>query len=177
MTLPMTTLPIAAASSPDRFSVSLTTAAPRSVAGIDFRDPLKAPIAVRTGLQRTMSCALFERLLFALLLLELLVTGHLLPECCATAPLVTCMIIVTTLCSVNAAQELWQNVVSDRPQPGTRGRVVEHAHHARRSGRHDALRRVSEEPRHRTQYAHATTECAGRGGAVGTPPLQHSPAA
>src|SRR5712691_6751025 len=53
----MTTLPIAAASSPDRRSVSRTTAAPRSAAGIVLREPLKAPIAVRTGLQRTTSRA------------------------------------------------------------------------------------------------------------------------
>src|ERR1700682_1230644 len=65
MTLPMTTLPIVAASSPDRLSVSRTTAAPRSGAGIVLSEPLKAPIAVRTGLQRTISRAFI---------------GHLLPE-------------------------------------------------------------------------------------------------
>ena len=63
MTLPMTTLPIAAASSPDRFSVSRTTAAPRSGAGIVFSEPLKVPIAVRTGLQRTISRVFMSELL------------------------------------------------------------------------------------------------------------------
>src|SRR6266446_5601134 len=63
MTLPMTTLPIVAASSPERLSVSRTTVAPRSVAGIVLREPLKVPIAVRTGLQRTTSCVLMGLLL------------------------------------------------------------------------------------------------------------------
>jgi hypothetical protein len=39
-TLPIRTLPIAAASSPERLSVSRTTVAPRSVAGIALREPL-----------------------------------------------------------------------------------------------------------------------------------------
>src|SRR5215813_13820341 len=64
MTLPITTLPIAAASRPARRSVSRTTVAPRSVAGIVLREPLKVPIAVRTGLQRTMSRVLMGYLLY-----------------------------------------------------------------------------------------------------------------
>jgi hypothetical protein len=40
MTFPITTLPTAAASSPDRRSVSRTTTAPRSGAGIVFNEPL-----------------------------------------------------------------------------------------------------------------------------------------
>src|SRR5258708_25901701 len=55
ITLPITTLPTAAASSPARRKVSRTTTAPRSAAGIVLSDPLNAPIAVRTGLQRTTS--------------------------------------------------------------------------------------------------------------------------
>src|SRR6266851_855777 len=54
--------------------------------------------------------------------------------------LVTFIMIVTPLCCVNAAQELWQDVVSDRPQPGARRGVVEDAHHARRPARDDPLR-------------------------------------
>ena len=54
MTLPITTEPTAAGSSPERRSVSRTTAAPSSVAGVSLSDPLKAPIAVRTGLQMTI---------------------------------------------------------------------------------------------------------------------------
>src|SRR5688572_19019285 len=61
MTLPMTTLPIAAASSLARFSVSRTTTAPRSVAGVALSEPLNVPMAVRTGLQRTISRALMGR--------------------------------------------------------------------------------------------------------------------
>src|SRR6185437_6423755 len=60
MTLPMTTLPMAAASSPERRSVSATTTAPSSVAGMVLREPLKLPMAVRTGSQRTMSGLLME---------------------------------------------------------------------------------------------------------------------
>src|SRR5258707_178028 len=44
---------------------------------------------------------------------------------------VACMMVVTALRCVNAAQEFWQDVVSDRPKPGAGGRVVEHADHAR----------------------------------------------
>ena len=40
MTLPITTLPTAAGSRPERLSVSRTTAAPRSVAGVSLREPL-----------------------------------------------------------------------------------------------------------------------------------------
>ena len=54
MTLPITTEPTAAGSIPERRSVSRTTAAPSSVAGVSLSDPLKAPIAVRTGLQMTI---------------------------------------------------------------------------------------------------------------------------
>ena len=91
--------------------------------------------------------------------------------------LVTCIMIVTSLCSVNAAQELWQHAVSDRPQPGAGGRVVEHADLARRTARDDAVRRVPEEPRHRAQHADAAARCAGRGGTAGAPPLQREAAA
>src|SRR5258708_6205832 len=55
MTLPRTTLSISSASSPPRRKVSRTTTAPSSVAGMVLSDPLNAPIAVRTGLQRTTS--------------------------------------------------------------------------------------------------------------------------
>ena len=49
MTLPITTLPTRAGSSAERRSVSRTTVAPNSVAGVPFNLPLKVPIAVRTG--------------------------------------------------------------------------------------------------------------------------------
>src|SRR6185369_17161065 len=55
MTLPITTVPISSASRPARRSVSRTAIAPSSVAGVAFKDPLKPPIAVRTGWARTMS--------------------------------------------------------------------------------------------------------------------------
>src|SRR5260221_3936813 len=55
MTLPMTTLSISPASSQARRKVSRTTTAPSSVAEMVLSDPLTAPIAVRTGLQRTTS--------------------------------------------------------------------------------------------------------------------------
>ena len=85
--------------------------------------------------------------------------------------------IVTDLNSVNAAQELWQHAVSDRPQPGARRRVVEHAHPARRAARDDAFRRVPEEPRHRAEHARAAARCPGRVGTAGAPPLQRAAAA
>src|SRR5262249_43272279 len=90
---------------------------------------------------------------------------------------VTCIMIVTPLYCVNAAQELRQHAMSDRPQPGTRGRMVEHAHSARRPARVYALRSVPEEPRYRAEHAHATAQCVGGGGAVGAPPLQRAAAA
>src|SRR5438128_569617 len=55
MTLPITTLPTRAGSSPERRSVSRTTVAPNSVAGVPFNVPLKVPIAVRTGSDKTTS--------------------------------------------------------------------------------------------------------------------------
>src|SRR5258707_3627468 len=55
ITLPSITLPTAAASSPSLRKRCRTTTAPRSAAGIVLSDPLNAPIAVRTGLQRTTS--------------------------------------------------------------------------------------------------------------------------
>src|SRR5262245_22159663 len=41
---------------------------------------------------------------------------------------VTCIMIVTGLCCVNAAQELCPDGLPDCPQPRARGRVVEHSH-------------------------------------------------
>src|SRR5215470_7773442 len=90
---------------------------------------------------------------------------------------VTCMMIVTGLYSVNAAQELREHAVSDRPQPRTRGRMVEHAHPARRPARDDALRSVPEKSRHRPEHAHAPAQCAGRRRAAQPPPLQRKAAA
>src|SRR5262249_57815047 len=85
--------------------------------------------------------------------------------------LVTCITIVTALYCVNAAQELREHAVSDRPQPRARGRMVEHAHPARRPARDDALRSVPEKSRHRPEHAHATAQCAGRRRAPAPPPL------
>ena len=87
------------------------------------------------------------------------------------------MMIVTGLCSVNATQELRQHALPDRPQPGARGRVVEHPHPARRPARDDALRRVPEKSRHRAQHADAAAQRAGRGGPARAPPLQRTSAA
>src|SRR5262249_57625567 len=72
--------------------------------------------------------------------------------------LVTCMMIVTGLCFVNAAQEPREDVLPHCPQPGTRGRVVEHAHHARCPAWHETIRRVPEKSRHRAQHAHAAAQ-------------------
>src|SRR5262245_11381115 len=85
--------------------------------------------------------------------------------------------IVTLLYCVNAAQELRDHAVPDRPQPRTRGRMVEHAHFARRPARNDALRSVPEKSWHRPEHAHATAQCAGRGRAPQPPPLQRKAAA
>src|SRR5262249_8675256 len=78
---------------------------------------------------------------------------------------------------VNAAQELRQHALPDRPQPRARGRMVEHAHFARRPARDDALRSVPEKPRHRPEHARATAQCAGRRRAPQPPPLQRKAAA
>ena len=48
------------------------------------------------------------------------------------AALVTCIMIVTRLCGVNAAQELRPHGLPDCTQSRSRGRMVEHAHSARR---------------------------------------------
>ena len=85
--------------------------------------------------------------------------------------------IVTALHRANAAQELRQDALPDRPQPRTRGRVVEHADHARRPPWAEALRRVPQEPRHRAQHADAAAQCPGRSRHAGTAPLQRAPAA
>src|SRR5499433_3214512 len=85
--------------------------------------------------------------------------------------------IVTGLYCVNAAQELRGHAVSDRPQPRARGRMVEHAHPARRPARDDALRSVPEKSRHRSEHAHATAQCAGRRRTSQPPPLQRKAAA
>src|SRR6516164_8765275 len=85
--------------------------------------------------------------------------------------------IVTALYCVNAAQELREHAVSDRPQPRARGRMVEHAHLARRPARDDALRSVPKKSRHRPEHAHATAQCAGRRRAPEPPPLQRKAAA
>ncbi len=55
ITLPITTVPTRAGSSPERCSVSRITTAPNSVAGVSFSAPLKLPIAVRTGWHNTTS--------------------------------------------------------------------------------------------------------------------------
>src|SRR6516225_4718003 len=90
---------------------------------------------------------------------------------------VTCIMIVTKLYRVNAAQELREHALSDRAQPRTRGRMVEHAHPARRPARDDPLRSVPEESRHRPQHAHAAAQRAGRGRTPHPPPLQRKAAA
>src|SRR5262245_12792692 len=84
------------------------------------------------------------------------------------------MMIVTCLSCVNAAQELWPHAVSDRPQPRAGGRVVEHAHHARRPARLYALRPVPKKFRDRAQHADAAAGHAGRGGTVDASPLQRA---
>src|SRR5262249_6612075 len=91
--------------------------------------------------------------------------------------IVTCIMIVTKLYHVNATQELRDHALSDRAQPRTRGRMVEHAHPARRPARDDALRSVPEKSRHRPEHAHATAQCAGRRRAPQPPPLQRKAAA
>src|SRR5215469_4737636 len=60
MTFPMMTDPRRSASSPERLSVSRTTTVPSSVAGTPLSDPLKAPMGVRIGLQRTTSRVLIS---------------------------------------------------------------------------------------------------------------------
>src|SRR6516225_3808594 len=85
--------------------------------------------------------------------------------------------IVTALYCVNAAQELREHAVSDRPQPRARGRMVEHAHLARRPARDDALRPVPEKSRHRPEHAHAAAQRAGRRRTSQPPPLQRKAAA
>ena len=85
--------------------------------------------------------------------------------------------IVTVLYCVNATQEPRQHAVPDRPQPGAGRRMVEHPHPARRPARPDALRRISEKPRHRAQHADAAAQCPGRRRAAGAPPLQRTAAA
>src|SRR5277367_5407606 len=57
MALPMTTDPTAEGSNFDRRNVSPTTIAPSAVAAVSFSAPLNAPMAVRTGLQMTISCS------------------------------------------------------------------------------------------------------------------------
>src|SRR6266566_1274217 len=85
--------------------------------------------------------------------------------------------IVTGLYCVNAAQELREHAVPDRPQPRARGRMVEHAHPARRPARDDSVRSVPEKSRHRPEHAHAAAQCAGRRRTSQPPPLQRKAAA
>src|SRR4051812_32548119 len=84
----------------------------------------------------------------------------------------TCMMIVMGLRLVNAAQELRKNAMSHCPQPGARGRMVEHADHARPTAWLHALRSVPEEPRYRAKYADPAPRSLGRCWAAGPPPLQ-----
>src|SRR5436309_9482296 len=55
---------------------------------------------------------------------------------------VTCIMIVTNLRSVNAAQKLRPDDLPDCPQPRACGRVVEHSYSARCSARADAVRSI-----------------------------------
>src|SRR5258705_10249144 len=68
---------------------------------------------------------------------------------------VTCIMIVTPLCFVNATKKFQPHALPDRPQPGARGRMVEHADPARCAPWVHALRPVPEKPRHRAQHAGA----------------------
>src|SRR5713226_1710643 len=72
--------------------------------------------------------------------------------------LVTCIMVGTRVCSVNAAKKLRQHAMPDRPQPRARWRMVEHSHSARRAARAHAVRRVSEKPRHRAKHADPAAE-------------------
>src|SRR6266567_5883518 len=77
----------------------------------------------------------------------------------------------------NAAQELRQHAMSDRPQPRARRRVVEHLDPARRLPRADALRPVSEELGHRAEHAGAASKRPRRGRVARALSLQRTPAA
>src|SRR5262245_6830973 len=99
------------------------------------------------------------------------------PAPCGAHGLVTCIMIVTSLSCVNAAQELRTYAVPQRPQPRTGGGVVEHADHARRLARVSPLRRIPKEFRDCAQHAGASARIAGRSWAVGAPPLQRASAA
>src|SRR4051794_9719822 len=94
----------------------------------------------------------------------------------ATALCADCIMHVTARRGY-AAQELRIHVLPDRPEPGARGRVVEHSDPARCLPRADALRPVPEEPGHRAEHADATPERAGRIRPAGAPPLQRASAA
>src|SRR5215204_2606812 len=67
ITLPNTTCPTSAGSTPDRLTASRTTAAPRSAGGMSFRLPPYFPTAVRTPETTTTSrvAAIFTLLAFA----------------------------------------------------------------------------------------------------------------
>src|SRR6516165_7918297 len=86
------------------------------------------------------------------------------------------MIVIGLYC-VNAAQELRDHAVPDRPQPRARGRMVEHADPARRPARDDALRPFPEKSRNRPEHAHAAAQRAGRRRTSQPPPLQRKAAA
>src|SRR5207249_1719991 len=90
---------------------------------------------------------------------------------------VTCMMIITRLYRVNAAQELWPDDLPDCPQSRACGRVVEHSYSSRCSARTDPVRSVPEESRDRAQHADAPAQCAGGRGIAAAPALQRTAAA
>src|SRR6266480_3665218 len=69
-------------------------------------------------------------------------------DCC---PIVNCIMIVTSLYCVNAAQELRPDGLPDCPQSRARERVVEHSHSALCPALAHALRSIPEKSRDRAE--------------------------